>query len=383
MHGRLITFSNLFPSAAFPAHGTFVEDRMRRVVARTGLDWEVVSPVPRAPWPLRRGEYARLAAQPAVELVNGVRVHHPRYFHLPGLSSARQAARMEHGAHHVVSELARVRPCVIDAHYVYPDGVAALCIARALGVPCLVTARGTDLNVLAEHPRIARQIRAAAAGAFALLAVSRPLCERLAAVTGRPVELARNGVDLEVFTVGERGAARRRLGLPPEGQLVLGVGRLVPGKGFLQLAQALRQLPETRLVLVGDGPERARLAAALPPARVILLGARARAEVVQAYQACDVLALPSEREGWPNVVTEALACGLPVVATDVGAVPEILADARYGAVVARGDEGALVAGLERFLDHPPDPAAVREYASRFGWAETVELLAGLLERALG
>jgi glycosyltransferase involved in cell wall biosynthesis len=377
MHGRLITFSNLFPSAAFPAHGTFVEDRMRRVVARTGLEWQVVSPAPRVPWPLRRGEYVRHAAQPANELVGGVRVHHPQYLHLPGLSTARQAGRIERAALPLVRELASER-CVIDAHYVYPDGVAALRIARTLGLPCLVTARGTDLNVL----RIARQIREAAAGAFALLAVSQPLCERLAAVTGRPVQLARNGVDLALFTPGERGAARARLGLPADGPLVLGVGRLVPGKGFLQLARAVSEISGVRLVLVGDGPERARIASALAGDRLILLGTRPRAEVALAYQACDVLALPSEREGWPNVVTEALAAGLPVVATDVGAVPEILADERYGAVVARGDGRALVAGLRRFLDAPPEREQVREYARRFGWEETVELLAGILERAL-
>jgi hypothetical protein len=118
MHGRLITFTNLFPSAAFPAHGTFVEDRMRRTAARTGLDWQVVAPVPRVPWPLRRGEYVRHAAQPDAELLGGVRVHPPRYFHLPGLSTARQAQRIERAALPLVRELARERPCVLDAHYV-------------------------------------------------------------------------------------------------------------------------------------------------------------------------------------------------------------------------------------------------------------------------
>src|SRR5262249_46820781 len=156
-----------------------------------------------------------------------------------GLSTARQARRMADAARPLLAELirgdARERsapraPCVIDAHYVYPDGVAALTLARELGVPCTVTARGSDLNVLAEIPAVARQIRDAAASAFALLAVSRPLCERFARVVGvapEHVELVRNGVDLAAFPPGDAREARRRLGLPLEGTLVLGVGRLV------------------------------------------------------------------------------------------------------------------------------------------------------------
>jgi glycosyltransferase involved in cell wall biosynthesis len=386
MRGRVITFTNLFPSAHFPNHGLFVRDRMRRVIAKTGLAWTVVCPVPRVPKLLRRGDYARHAAMPERETLDGVEVWHPAYPHWPGFSTAAQAARMAKAALPIVRELtAGGERAVLDAHYVYPDGVAALRIGERLGLPVLVTARGTDLNVLAGMPAVARQIRATAPQAFARVAVSEPLRRRFAEVAGvadDAVLLVRNGVDLERFRPVDPARARAELGLPAHGALVLGVGRLVRSKGFHLLARALHELPDARGVLVGDGPERAALLREAPPERLLLLGAQPPDRVALAYSACDVLVLPSEREGWPNVVTEALASGLPVVATAVGSVPQMLAEPHVGAAIPVGDAAALLAELRRFLQSPPDRQKIRAFATRFSWEEPVAVLAGLLERAL-
>jgi glycosyltransferase involved in cell wall biosynthesis len=385
MKARIVTFTNLFPSAAFPGHGLFVQDRLQRVAAASGMDWCVVAPVPRVPRPLRRGDYRRFAAMQARETVAGIEVFHPRYLHLPGLSEACQARRIARRSIRIVRELTQGRPAVLDAHYVYPDGVAALHIAAELRLPCVVTARGTDLNVLAQRPAIARQVRAAAAGAFALLAVSEALRRSFVAITGLAddrVRLARNGVDLERFAPGDRAAARAALGLPAAGPLLLGVGRLIPGKGFHLALQALGALPGARLVLLGDGPERARLAEQAPAGRLLLLGSRPPADVALAYRACDVLLLPSAREGWPNVVTEALASGLPVVASAVGGIPEILTDPAFGRTVPPDDPVALAAAVREFLAAPPPRAAVRAFAERYSWNEPVRQLVDLLQRAV-
>ena len=386
MTGLLITFSNLFPSAARPLHGLFVADRMRRVVLAAGLDWVVVSPRPAVPRLLRRDIDRTHAQMPRQEQVDGVSVHHPAYFHLPGISARKQAKRIARAALPVVAELVAGRECVLDAHYVYPDGVAALDIARQLELPCTVTARGTDINVLAEDAAIGRQIRAFAGGAHALFAVSRELRDRFARVAGlakEQVYLARNGVDLDRFHPGDPGSARRELGLPKDARLVLAVGRLVAEKGFHLMARALRNLEQSvHMVVVGVGPEAPRLVQLAPEGRLHLLGPLTPERVALCYQACDLLVLPSEREGWPNVVTEALASGLPVVATPVGGIPDMISSPRVGSMVRGGDSRALGSEVARWLASHRDQAAIHDFARRFTWDETVDLHVEQIKRAL-
>src|SRR5690606_3706050 len=260
---RVVTFTSLWPSPGQPHHGSFVQERMLRAVeGQDDLELVVVSPVAQPPafWP---GTRARLRGAPEVETRDGIAVHRPRYFHLPGMSLRAQAGRVARAALPVVARLVEGRSAVVDAHYVYPDGVAAVRIARALGVPCIVTARGTDVNVIAAREVVAGQVREAMAQATRCFAVSDALRGRFAEVAGLDaarVEVLRNGVDLARFAPGDRAAARARLGLPADGRLVLGVGRLVAGKGFEHAARALHLLPEdVALVVVGDGPRRAAL----------------------------------------------------------------------------------------------------------------------------
>lgn len=383
---RIVTFTGLFPSSAMPTHGLFVLDRMRRVAADGGFAWQVVAPVPDVVWLLRTAAWRQWRETPAQEQWEGVDVLHPRWRHWPGCVR-RQARAVADACRAEVAALAAREPIVLDAHYLWPDGVAAATLARELGVPYTLTARGSDVNVLAQRPALRARIAEAAAGAHACFAVSAALAERFAAAAGLPaarVEVARNGVDLARFRPGDRAAARAALGLPPTGFLVLGVGRLVAGKGFAVAARAMASLPaDARFVLVGDGPERAAIAAALPS--TIFLGAQPPARVALAYQACDALALPSEREGWPNVVTEALASGLPVVATPVGGVPEILGAAPpswLGALCPVGDVAAFGRAFAALAAAPGARAAVRAYAERFGWEAPVGRLCEVFRRAL-
>ncbi|MBL8737193.1 MAG: glycosyltransferase [Planctomycetes bacterium] len=387
-----MTFTNLFPSSTHPTHGLFVYERMRRVAAASGLPWSVVSPVPNVLWPLRNRVYRQWAKAKSREAWLGVDVQHPRYRHWPGLSLRRQADAMARGARATIAALVQRGPIVLDAHYLWPDAVAAATLAREFGVPFTMTARGTDLNVIADDPFVAAAITEAAQRAELCAAVSEALGDRFAAVTGLPrtrITDVRNGVDLERFRPGDVAAARAQLALPPHGRLLLGVGRLVGAKGFHLAAAALARLPaDVQLVLVGDGPDRARIAE-LGGARVHFLGPQPPDQVAIACRAADLLVLPSEREGWPNVVTEALASGLPVVATAVGGIPQILGAGNgapvrreLGALCAPNDLDGLIAALQRTLATPPDRAAVRAFAERYGWDEPVQLLVAVFRRAL-
>ena len=388
MSGGVLTFTNLYPSALQPTHGLFVQERMARVAAAGGFAHAVVAPVAAVAWPLQRGAARRLAAQPAREVVAGVEVRHPRYRHWPGLVR-RQAGAMAKACLPVVRELTAEGRWVLDAHYLWPDGVAAAAIATALSLPLVLTARGSDVNVLAQDRVIARAIGAAARTARACFAVSGALAAAFAARAGLPgerVQVARNGVDLDRFRPGDIAAARRQFGLPPDARLLLGVGRLVEGKGFGDCAAALASLPaDVHLVLVGDGPERARLVAAAPPGRVHCLGTRRPDEVAQCYRTADVLVLPSRREGWPNVVTEALASGLRVVASPVGGIPELLGatpEPWLGALVPPGDGAVLAKALAAVLATPADRPRVRGYAEQFGWQQPTAQLVQCFQRLL-
>lgn len=385
MPKRVITFTNLFPSAEMPTMGLFVRERMKRVVAELGWDWVVVSPVAHAPRPMRFAVYRQHARIPATEVVDGVTVHHPRYLHVPKLSLKRQANRMYRGCRALMAELVRGHECVIDAHYAYPDGVAALRLGEELGLKVIVTARGSDVLWAGRHEVVAAQLRALAPQAHALLAVSGPLREAFAEVVGLDqdrVEVVRNGVNLDLFRPGDQDEARQALGLPRNCPMVLGVGRLVPAKGFRHVVRAMHEFADAVLVLVGVGPEQSALAKAAPSGRVHFLGGRPPDEVAVALRAADVLVLPSQREGWPNVVTEAQASGLPVVASPVGSVPVMLDDPELGTLIDLEDEHSLVTALRHWLDHPADRAYIRSRAERWGWQQPVERVAAILRSAL-
>jgi glycosyltransferase involved in cell wall biosynthesis len=188
-------------------------------------------------------------------------------------------------------------------------------------------------------------------------------------IPGDRITVLRNGVDLERFRPVSRADARARLGL--RGPLLASVGNLVSEKGHDLVIRAIARREGLALVIVGRGPERehlARLAGELGVAgRVSMLDEMPQDQLRDLYSAADVLVLASSREGWPNVLLEALACGTPVVAFDVGGVPEIVADLAVGRVVTERNDTCLAAAVGDLLDSPPERARIRRYAEGFSW----------------
>lgn len=373
---RVLTFTSLFPSEARPRHGIFVETRLAHLVHDAAVDARVIAPVPWFPFTAPAfGAYARFAATPRQAVrPSGLSVTYPRYLMLPRLGVAFQPDSMALAA---AGDVARWRragwvPDLIDAHYLYPDGVAASILARRLGIPFLMTARGTDVNVLARTQGPAQRIVEAARRAAAVIAVSSRLRNVLVdiGVERSRITVLRNGVDPAVFEPVERSEARRHLQLPDEPHAAC-VGNLVPEKGFDLAIEALARLPGHRLLIVGDGPERAalaELARSLGLAqRVTFRSALPQSELRFVYSAADVLLLTSTREGWPNVVLEALACGTPVAAMDVGAVVEMITDPRVGRIVATRDAAALAQAVGGMLAAPVDRDTIRRHACTFDW----------------
>jgi glycosyltransferase involved in cell wall biosynthesis len=374
---QILTFTSLFPNPAMPQNGIFVEERLRQLVASGRVEAQVLAPVPWFPLAGRRfGRYGRFAAAPREALRHGGRVRYPRYPVIPKIGMNLAPWLMERALRGPFGEALAERPqtALVDAHYLYPDGVAAVRLGRRFGLPVVVTARGTDVNLIPRFRLPRRMILAAAREAAGVITVNRALKRALVAlgVDGDRITVLRNGVDLERFRRVDGRALRARLQV--DGKLLLSVGNLLEAKGHHLVIDALARLPDVRLVIAGEGPMQGALerrARALGvAARVRLVGAVAHDALRDYYSAADALVLASAREGMPNVVLESIACGTPVIATNVGGIPEVITSRTLGVLLERRDVDSLVAAITGLLEHDPDRRAIRQQAEAFSWNET-------------
>lgn len=371
---RVLLFSTLYPNQEQPNHGVFVENRIRQTLAQGGVAVTVVAPVPF--FPFRSGVWGRYAAYarvPKIEQRAGLTVHHPRFAAIPRVGTRLTAQFLYRAA------LRRVRQLMaqglafdaIDAHYFYPDGVAAAMLARAVGKPLLITGRGSDLTLHTRDPVAKAQILNAARAADALITVSQSLKRSLVEFGIEPdrVAVLRNGVETDLFKPLPREACRAELSISRF--CLVSVGGLIPRKGHDITIEAMTQLPDCELLIAGGGPLRAALEArakALGVAdRVRFLGEVAHRDLPKLYNAADAMVLMSSREGWANVILESLACGTPVVASDVGGANEIIRAPVAGSLVPRRDATTLAQHIQALRGSLPERAQTRSYAEAFGW----------------
>ena len=382
---KILTFSTLYPNAARPIHGIFVETRLRQLLASGQIASKVVAPVPwfpsRHPW---FGDYALHACAPREEWRNGIEVLHPRYLLVPKIGMMAAPFLLAQAVRPAIARLAaRYAFDLIDAHYLYPDGVAAAMLGRWLGKPVVITARGTDVTLIPRYRLPRQMIRWAAREAAALITVSHALKRDLSQLGVPPERMTvlRNGVDLQLFRPSARDFMRRELGF--KGVTLLSVGHLIPRKAHDMVIRALGLLPGFDLIIIGSGPERAALAGLTKSLglseRVRFVAALPQDQLASYYGAADALVLASSREGWANVLLEAMACGTPVVASDVGGASELVASPEAGLLTERAPE-ALARTLQRLFSNYPDRAATRRYAERFSWSETTRGQLQLFER---
>jgi len=376
---RLLVFTSLYPNAVQPRHGVFVEERLRHLVDSGRITATVVAPVPWFPFRHQRfGAYSAFARVPAHEQRHGIQISHPRYPAIPKLGMSIAPWLMYRALLPVLRELQANGTDfdLIDAHYFYPDGVAAVRLGAALGKPVVITARGTDVMWIPHYRRPRAQIQWAAGRAAAIVAVSQALKDQVAALGVDPgkITVLRNGVDLDRFEPRDRTVIRAKLDLT--GPVWLTVGHLVALKGVHIVIAALARVPDTTLLIVGEGPEQRKLRGLVEQlglhARVRLLGAISHAELCDYYNAADVLVQASSREGMPNVVLESLACGTPVVATPFAGVNELLDAPEAGEIAAQRSDEAIAAAWLRLRDRAPARAATRGVAERLGWQPVVE-----------
>ena len=374
----ILTVTTLFPNSVQKAHGIFVETRLRKLVETGEVNARVLAPVPWLPPFVDYAGQGKLRSVARHELRSGLQIEHPRYFVVPKVGMSLTPITLYRTLCRAAKCLLNsgFRPDVIDAHYFYPDGVAAVWLGGHLDIPVVVTARGTDVNLIPEFRIPRRLIGRAAAEADGLITVCQALKDELIelGVTPERVVVLRNGVDLELFRPLDRVSARKRLGL---GRRTLGsVGHLIERKGHHHVIRALARLPDAELLIVGEGPERSALTALAEEqgvsARVHFLGTMTQSELCELYNALDVLVLASSREGWANVLLEAMACGTPVVASNAWGNPEVVTAPEAGMLMPTLDAAGIAAAIERLYASMPSREATRHYAEKFDWQPTTQ-----------
>lgn len=391
---KILTFSTLFPNRARSGHGIFVETRLQHLVAAGKVEARVVAPVPWFPFGHARfGQYASFARAPSEEMRAGVSVLHPRYPVIPkiGMNVAPLllASAVKPLIRRIIDEGYDFD--LIDAHYFYPDGVAAAMLAKQFNKPLVITARGSDITVLPRYRRPKDLILRAARQASGIITVCQALKDELVRLGVDPerVTTLRNGVDLGLFQPVDRAGVRKQLDI--EGFTLLSVGNLIPLKGHDLVINALPQLPDVRLLVAGRGPERQTLetlARTLRVAdRVRFLGVLPQVELRNFYGAADALVLASSSEGWANVLLESMACGTPVVASRVWGTPEVVASPDAGVLMGERSVQGVVRAVKQMRTAYPDRAATRRYAEQFSWDETtagqMRLFRSIIEKTVG
>lgn len=352
----------------------------------------VVSPVAWFPRWLKVRRWRSASELPSHEQFGTLSVYHPRYPLLPKVSMPFHALLILLGSLACVRRLNRgAKIDCIDAHFVYPDGLAAVLLGKILGVPVTVSARGTDINLFPTFKLIRPMIRWTLSHADGVIAVSAALKAVMVGLGVNPdkIRVIPNGVDTDRFHLMDREEARKRLNLPPQAPLLVSVGALIRPKGHLTLLRAFASVaqrhPEGKLYILGEGPMRPELESLVRELKlqdkVRLPGKRPNEELLQWFNAADVSVLLSEREGWPNVVTESLACGTPVVATRVGGVPEILHSPDLGILVAQTVE-SVVDGLEKALSKNWDREAISNQTRARTWGTVASELEDIFSEQL-
>ena len=373
----LLTFSTLYPNERRPNHGIFVENRLRHLVADGTVTSTVVAPVPWFPSqsPLF-GDWALNAGASATETRHGLTVHHPRYPVIPKLGMSVTPHLLYWSILPIIQRLiaAGRHFDAIDAHYAYPDGVAAIWIGQKLGLPTVVTARGTDINLIPQYAVPRLLIRRFLPRAAALVTVSVALKNELIALglPGDRIYVLRNGVDTTLFRPAERATARAKLNL--KRRTLLSVGHLIERKGHDRIIEAMIELPDYDLLIVGEGPARQHLIGLAHrlgvSERVKLLGAKPHTEMPKIYSAADALILASNREGWANVLLESMACGTPVVASNVWGNPEVIRAPEAGVIAYDNTPQGLATTIRYLFAHLPSRCDTHAYAQNFSWDET-------------
>ncbi|MDP2177464.1 glycosyltransferase [Methylicorpusculum sp.] len=390
---RLIVYCSLFPSSVQPNAGVFIRERLFKVGQHCPI--VVVSPVPWFPFQhlLRRFKSGFRPQPPHYENQQGVDVYFPRFFSVPGLFKQLDGFFMALGSLFTLYKLKKSFVFnIIDAHFAYPDGYAATLLGKWFKVPVTITLRGTEVP-LSKMPGRKKRLLKALADATKIFSVADSLKRHVVLLGAQndKIEVIGNGVDTAKFHPVDRHKARERFAVPENAKVLISVGGLVDRKGYHRVIEVLpallNEFPDLIYIIVGgaspEGNNRPfldqQIATLDLSEHVRFLGPIPSDELKYPLSAADVFVLATANEGWANVFLEAMACGLPVVTTDVGGNKEVVNNESLGEIVPFGNPAELQGALSRALNKNWNKNKIIDYAKQNAWQTRVDRLVTIFQ----
>lgn len=386
---NILTITSMFPSKALPTHAVFVKNRVARMADHAVI--KVVVPVPYFPFISLTKKYAFRKNIPYKDVMDGLEVYYPRFISIPIFLKPLDGFFLFLVClWFIKTKLKHFDFDIIDSHLAYPDGFGAVLLGKVFKKPVAVTLRGHDINNTPKYPVRLRQIQYALRHATQVFSVAKALKEQAVSLgaDADKILVTGNGVDAEIFKPYDKVRARSELKLPVDKRIIVSVGHLVERKGFHILLQALRRLLDLGVndlfvVIVGGPGEEGDYSGKLRrltrelglSGHVLMAGARSNAELPKWYSAADLSCLASSKEGWANVLLESLACGVPVVATNVWGTPEVICSNEYGVLTER-DPDSLASALYNAMQRVWNKEAIVSYARKNSWKNIAATVLG-------
>jgi len=389
---KILLTTSLFPNNINKNFGNFIFQRMASFSIQTENHVNAIAPIPYCPEWVKNERWSVFRNFRRHEKIGPIEIYHPRYPLIPKIGMVFHGVFMASGILKSALQLhKRYGFDLVDGHYIYPDGLAAIIIAKILNLPVVLSARGSDINQFSKLHLIKPQIKYALKRSSAVISVCNALktemCEL--GIAEEKIDVIPNGIDVNRFVISDPPYERKFLEFTDSEKVILSVGGLIPRKGhdivIRALLTILRIHQNCKLVIIGDGPERnnlASLAKALGlSSRVQLAGPQPNSELQRWYNAADVFCLASSREGWANVIMESMACGTPVVATNVYGAPEIITNDKVGILVERTPE-SIAEGLIQALNRDWDREAIRQHVAGRTWDVVAREVQGVFEKVI-
>lgn len=394
-HLRVLVISHMYPNPVNPHAGIFVHNQCKALRA-VDVDIEVISPIPSFPFYPKWRSYRLL---PSYTEYEGIPVTYlPTKMYPAGLFFSTYGENYAKALAPAIKKVQeRFRFDLVHCHTLFPDGNAGVRLKKQLGTPVITTAHGSDVLLYPQRgEKIYEQTLYAIQQSDAVLSVSEKLAKEVRRMeTHARVETIYNGYFPDLFSPGDAMVARKKLGLPENQKNLLFIGNLYPVKGLFYLLEAFahcaKKSDKVHLHLVGEGHLRSQLEAKVAEwqlqSRVTFHGRQPYEKIPTWIRSADVMVLSSLSEGMPSILLESMGCGVPMIATDVGGISEILQHEKTGLLVPAKDTQALAAACERLLIE--DSSLRRQYGKAaydasyaYTWGQNAENVLELYQQVI-